>query len=122
MENGRVYRPETGTPQGGVISPLLANIVLHEVVDTWFEEQVKPRLRGRAHLVRFADDLVIVFAREDDARRVMDVLPKRMDKYGLRLHPEKTRLVRFERPPYRASPTREERPETFDFPLLGEVP
>ncbi len=115
MEDGRVYRPETGTPQGGVISPLLANIVLHEVVDTWFEEQVKPRLRGRAHLVRFADDLVIVFAREDDARRVMDVLPKRMGKYGLRLHPEKTRLVRFERPPYRASPTREERPETFDF-------
>ena len=115
MENGCVYHPDTGTPQGGVISPLLANIVLHEVVDVWFEEQVKPRLRGRAHLVRFADDLVMVFAREDDARRVMDVLPKRLGKYGLRPHPEKTRLVRFERPPYRSKPTREERPETFDF-------
>ena len=115
MEDGRVYRPETGTPQGGVISPLLANIVLHEVVDVWFEEQVKPRLRGRAHLVRFADDLVMVFAREDDARRVLEVLPKRLGKHGLRMHPEKTRLVRFERPPYRSSPKREERPETFDF-------
>lgn len=115
MEDGRVYRPETGTPQGGVISPLLANIVLHEVVDVWFEEVVKPRLYGRAHLVRFADDLVIVFAREDDARRVMDVLPRRLGKYGLEMHPEKTRLLRFERPPYRSSPKREERPETFDF-------
>jgi group II intron reverse transcriptase/maturase len=115
MEDGCVYHPETGTPQGGVISPLLANIVLHEVVDVWFEEQVKPRLRGRAHLVRFADDLVIVFAREDDARRVLDVLPKRLERYKLRMHPEKTRLVRFERPPYRSEPKRDERPETFDF-------
>jgi len=115
MEDGRVYRPETGTPQGGVISPLLANIVLHEVVDVWFEEQVRPRLRGRAHLVRFADDLVIAFDRKDDACRVMDVLPKRMGKYGLALHPEKTRLVRFMRPRYRSRPKRDERPETFDF-------
>src|SRR5690606_20107929 len=72
-EDGGVYHPETGTPQGGVISPLLANIVLHEAVDEWFAEQVQPRLRGRAHLVRFADDLVIAFAREDDARRVLEV-------------------------------------------------
>jgi RNA-directed DNA polymerase len=121
MAEGGVYHPETGTPQGGVISPLLANIVLHEVVDVWFEEQVVPRLRGEAHLVRFADDLVIVFAREDDARRVYDVLPKRMERYGLRLHPDKTRLVRFERPPFRSpgdpGPTRESgsRPGTFDF-------
>jgi len=115
MENGCVYHPETGTPQGGVISPLLANIVLHEVLDVWFEEQVKPRLRGRAHLVRFADDLVMLFAREDDARRVMDVLPKRLGRFGLGMHPGKTRLVRFERPPRRSNPKRGERPETFDF-------
>lgn len=117
MEAGCVYYPESGTPQGGVVSPILANIVLHEVVDVWFEEQVKPRLRGAAHLVRFADDLVIVFAREDDARRVYDVLPKRMAKYGLRLHPDKTRLVEFRRPPWRSKPTRGsgDRPGTFDF-------
>jgi retron-type reverse transcriptase len=98
MEQGCVHHPETGTPQGGVISPLLANIYLHEVLDVWFERDVRPRMRGRAVLVRYADDFVIAFEREDDARRVHDVLPKRMGKYGLRLHPEKTRLVRFERP------------------------
>jgi retron-type reverse transcriptase len=104
MEEGRVYRPEAGTPQGGVISPLLANIYLHEVLDEWFAREVKPRLRGRAHLVRYADDFVIAFEQEDDARRVMDVLPKRFGKYGLRLHPEKTRLVRFNRPSRSAPP------------------
>ncbi len=90
--------PDEGTPQGGVISPLLANVYLHEVLDKWFEADVKPRLRGRAFLVRYADDFVIALAREDDARRVLDVLPKRFGKYGLALHPEKTRLVKFTRP------------------------
>jgi group II intron reverse transcriptase/maturase len=99
MEEGIVYHPDTGTPQGGVISPLLANIYLHEVLDTWFEKQVKPRLRGCAFLIRFADDFVVLFEREDDARRVLDVLPQRFEKYGLRLHPEKTRLVEFRWPP-----------------------
>jgi len=119
MEEGRIYRPEAGTPQGGVVSPLLANVFLHEVLDTWFEEQVVPRMRGPAHLVRYADDFVMVFKTEEDARRVMDVLPKRFGRYGLRLHPEKTRLVRFPRPSRR--PTAQGggggRPETFD--LLG---
>jgi group II intron reverse transcriptase/maturase len=95
MEEGCVYHPETGVPQGGVISPLLSNIYLHEVLDRWFAEEVQPRLKGRAHLTRFADDYVAVFEREDDARRVQAVLPKRLAKYGLRLHPDKTRLVRF---------------------------
>jgi group II intron reverse transcriptase/maturase len=99
MEEGCVYYPDAGTPQGGVISPLLANIYLHEVLDKWFYEQVRPRLHGRAYLVRFADDFVMLFEREDDARRVLDVLPKRFGKYGLRLHPEKTRLVEFRPPP-----------------------
>ena len=98
MEEGRVHHPESGTPQGGVISPLLANIYLHEVLDTWFERDVRPRLRGHGFLVRYADDAVLVFKREDDARRVLDVLPKRFGRYGLRLHPTKTRLLRFERP------------------------
>jgi RNA-directed DNA polymerase len=100
MEDGQLSYPESGTPQGGVISPMLSNIYLHVVLDTWFENEVKPRLRGRAKLVRFADDFVIAFEREDDARRVYSVLPKRFEKYGLTLHPEKTRLVPFQRPPW----------------------
>lgn len=112
LEDGSVTHPEVGTPQGGVISPLLANVYLHEVLDTWFEDVVQPRMRGTAELIRFADDAVIVFASEDDARRVMAVLPKRLAKYGLRLHPEKTRLVAFGRP---RSRSREGRPGTFDF-------
>jgi group II intron reverse transcriptase/maturase len=98
LEAGEMTYPEQGTPQGGVISPLLANIYLHEVLDVWWEREVKPRLKGRAELVRYADDFVICFTSQEDARRVMEVLPKRMGKYGLTLHPEKTRLVEF-RPP-----------------------
>ncbi len=90
----------------------MANVYLHEVLDTWFEDVVQPRMRGAAHLVRFADDAVIVFAREDDARRVAAVLSKRLAKYGLRLHPEKTRLVPFGRP---RSGSPKGRPGTFDF-------
>ncbi len=97
-ENGTLTHPDEGTPQGGVISPLLANIYLHYVLDVWFEQEVKPRLAGRAFLIRFADDFVMVFQHEADARRVLEVLPKRFAKYGLTLHPEKTRLVCFVRP------------------------
>jgi hypothetical protein len=81
-----------------VISPLLANIYLHTVLDVWFEQEVRVRLRGRAHLIRYADDAVMLFEYEDDARRVMAVLPKRFEHYGLTLHPDKTRLVPFQRP------------------------
>jgi RNA-directed DNA polymerase len=111
LEEGRVYHPTGGTPQGGAISPLLANVYLHEVLDTWFAREVHPRLRGRNTLVRYADDFVVICEREDDARRVLEVLPKRFGRYGLRLHPDKTRLVRFERPSGRDG----KRPETFDF-------
>jgi len=98
MEAGELRHPEAGTPQGGVISPLLANIYLHEVLDLWFERDVRPHMGGRVKIVRYADDFVIVFEREADARRVMEVLPKRFGKYGLELHPDKTRLVEFRRP------------------------
>jgi RNA-directed DNA polymerase len=98
LEGLDLSHPETGTPQGGVISPLLANIYLHEALDEWFVHDVRPRLQGRSALVRYADDFVIVFERKDDAERVLDVLPKRFGKYGLTLHPDKTRLVRFSRP------------------------
>jgi group II intron reverse transcriptase/maturase len=90
--------PEAGTPQGGVISPLLANVYLHEVLDTWFERDVRPRMNGRAHLFRYADDAVMLFEKEEDAKRVLETLPKRFEKYGLTLHPDKTRLVKFRRP------------------------
>jgi group II intron reverse transcriptase/maturase len=115
LEEGRLWHPDAGTPQGGVISPLLANIYLHEVLDTWFERDVKPRLHGPAHLVRYADDFIICFERKDDAERVMAVLPKRFGKYGLTLHPEKTRLVPFERPSRNDEPPRTGRPGSFDF-------
>lgn len=98
MDQGELKYPSSGTPQGGVVSPMLANIYLHAVLDTWFEREVQPRLRGRATLVRFADDFVIAFQREDDARRVHSVLPKRLGKYGLEIHPDKTRLIPFKRP------------------------
>lgn len=98
LEGGVVRRSEAGTPQGGVISPLLANIYLHEVLDRWWVEDVLPRMRGQAFLIRYADDFVICFEHEDDARKVQAVLPKRFEQYSLRLHPEKTRLLRFERP------------------------
>ena len=117
MEDGSLSYPAAGSPQGGVISPLLANVFLHYVLDTWFRRDVQPRLRGRAHLIRYADDLVILFRHEDDARRVQEVLPKRFGKYGLTLHPEKTRLVPFCRPTYAAGTRvpRVDRPGTFDF-------
>lgn len=119
LEDGAVTHPEAGTPQGGVISPLLANVYLHAVLDEWFERDVRPRLHGRAQLIRYADDFVVVCEREDDARKVMAVLPKRLGKYGLNLHPEKTRLVRFSRPSRRPGQRRAKgdgtSPETFDF-------
>ncbi|BCX81991.1 RNA-directed DNA polymerase [Methylomarinovum caldicuralii] len=98
MESGQLHYPEQGTPQGGVISPLLANLYLHHVLDLWFEQTVKPRLQGSAFEVRFADDAVLVFEREEDARRVLAVPGKRLAKYGLRLHPDKTRLLDFRKP------------------------
>lgn len=119
MEDGALRQPETGAPQGGVISPLLANIFLHTVFDVWFHEEVLPRLRGRALLVRYADDAVMLFEYEEDARRVMDVLPKRFEKYGLTLHPDKTRMVPFKRPdrmPVRRNDDDDpDGPGSFDF-------
>ena len=120
LEDGTLSYPEAGSPQGGVISPELANVYLHYVLDDWFAREVQPRLRGRAFLIRYADDFVIGFTSEEDARRVMAVLPKRFGKYGLTLHPEKTRLVAFRRPlqrPACAGTSHAERPGTFD--LLG---
>lgn len=117
LEDGSVSYPDAGTPQGGVISPLLANIFLHEVLDVWFDREVKPRLAKKAALFRYADDAVFLFANDKDAQRVMEVLPKRLGKYGLELHPDKTRMVDFRRPDRFAPTGAGEGPGTFD--LLG---
>jgi group II intron reverse transcriptase/maturase len=120
LEDGCVSYPEAGTPQGGVVSPLLSNVFLHYVLDLWFEQDVKPRLRQRAFLVRYADDFVIGFRDQRDAQRVLEVLPKRFGKYGLSIHPTKTRLVPF-CPPFSTAKDQNGsgagRPGTFD--LLG---
>ena len=89
MEDGNISYPEAGSPQGGVISPLLANVFLHYVLDVWFRQEVQPRMKGKSHLIRYADNFVILFTREDDARRVMEVLPKRFEKYRTDASPGK---------------------------------
>jgi len=118
MKEGLVERPASGTPQGGVISPILANIYLHEVLDSWFERRVKPRLVGRAFMVRYADDAVLVFSDRTEAERVLTAFEDRCLSYGLRLHPEKTRVGPFRRPPRPPGggvPGPGQRPGAFDF-------
>jgi RNA-directed DNA polymerase len=107
-----IESPETGTAQGSTLSPLLANVYLHHVLDLWFEREVKPRMRGKAILLRYCDDFVIGFERQDDAQQVMGALGKRLTRFGLELHPDKTRLVKFR------WPSRDQTgkgPGTFDF-------
>jgi group II intron reverse transcriptase/maturase len=113
MEEGNLTYAEKGSPQGGVLSPLLANIFLHYVLDEWYEQEVKPRLKGRSFLLRFADDFIIGCEIESDARRIMEVLPRRFGRYGLTIHPEKTKLVKFGRPPKKEQSGPKN--ETFDF-------
>ncbi len=103
MEGTQLTRPTSGAPQGCVISPILANVYLHHVLDEWFHRDVLPRLKGKAFMVRYADDAVLSFANREDAERVLEVLPKRFERFSLRLHPEKTMLISFCRPPYNAT-------------------
>lgn len=98
MEEGGLTHPETGVPQGGVLSPVLANIFLHHVLDEWCEREVRPRMKGRCFLIRCADDLVIGCELETDARRIMAVRPQRCARLGLRMHPTKTALIAFRKP------------------------
>jgi hypothetical protein len=104
-----------------VISPCLSNVYLHYVLDEWFETEVRPRLRGRCILVRYADDLVMAFESFDDAKRVLAVLGKRLERYGLTLHPDKTRFIDFRD----RRPERTGHPDTdgtsFDFLGLTHV-
>jgi RNA-directed DNA polymerase len=113
MEDGEWHHPETGVVQGGVISPVLANIFLHHVLDDWFEREVRPRMKGRCFLLRFADDFVIGCELETDARRIMTVLPKRFARFGLTIHPTKTALIAFRKPNARQASANGN--GTFDF-------
>jgi group II intron reverse transcriptase/maturase len=101
LEDGEITYSETGSPQGGVISPLLANIYLHYVLDEWYAKEVQPLMRGNSRLIRYADDFVIIFQEKYDAERVKEVIPKRFGKYGLTVHPEKTKLIDFRSPNHR---------------------
>jgi RNA-directed DNA polymerase len=112
--DGEEYsEPNEGTVQGSTLSPLLGNVYLHHVLDVWFEQEVRPRLRGEGHLVRYADDAVFCFEREDDARRVWEALAKRFERYGLKLHPDKTRLLPHRNPDRPGTGGGD--PATFDF-------
>jgi group II intron reverse transcriptase/maturase len=110
MEAGKLNRAESGTPQGGVISPLLANIFLHHVLDEWFVKEVKPRMKGKCFIIRWADDFIIGFELESEAQKVMEVLPKRFEKFGLILNTEKTKLI-----PFMKVKKGGMKPDTFDF-------
>jgi hypothetical protein len=106
-----------GSPQGGVVSPCLSNVFLHHVLDEWFATEVAPRLKGASTLVRFADDAVMAFANLDDAKRVLAVLGKRLGRFGLTLHPDKTRLVDFR--PQQTESTRHPQTDGTTFDFLG---
>jgi RNA-directed DNA polymerase len=118
LEDGLLHFAAAGTPQGGVISPILSNIFLHHVLDKWFEEEVRARLSGEATLVRFADDFVMTFETHHDAQRVLqrvlEVLGKRLGRHGLTLHPDKTRFIDF-RPQRRGGTHAGCKDPPFDF-------
>jgi RNA-directed DNA polymerase len=112
----RFHETEEGVPQGSCLSPLLANVYLHYVLDQWFEDQVRPRLEGEAHIVRYADDFICTFELEQDAKRFQEVLPKRLGRYSLELAKDKTKLIRFGRFAARDHQRAgEDAPSTFDF-------
>jgi len=115
LEDGLLHRTTEGSPQGGVISPLLANIFLHHVLDEWFADEVRARLAGASTLVRYADDFVMAFAELRDAERVLAVLGKRLERYGLTLHPDKTRFVDFRSSRPEGGKHPDTRGTTFDF-------
>jgi RNA-directed DNA polymerase len=114
LENGLLQYADEGTPQGGVVSPMLSNIFLHYALDEWFESEVRPRLAGSCTLVRYADDFVMTFKTHRDAKRVLEVLGKRLERYGLALHPDKTRFIDF-RPEQRGGMHPDCKAPPFDF-------
>lgn len=115
IEDRKLFLTDNGTYQGAVISPVLANVYLHEVLDLWVENEVKPRLKGRMKIYRFADDFIATFTFKEDAERFLQVLPKRFEKFGLKLHPDKTRLIKFGRYAWANYKRTGNKPATFNF-------
>jgi len=117
LENGKWTASEQGTPQGSSVSPLLANIYLHYVLDLWAHAWRRRRAGGDVIIVRWADDFVVGFQYEDDGRRFLEELRERFQRFALELHPEKTRLIRFGRFARRDSRRFDgkRKPETFNF-------
>lgn len=115
LDGEEFTKPDDGTAQGSIISPLLGNVYLHHVLDLWFEREVQPRLRGHARLIRYADDFVIGFTRKEDAESVLVELRERMAAFGLTLHPDKTRIIPFARPSRTGTGTGASAPGAFDF-------
>jgi RNA-directed DNA polymerase len=113
LDGEEFSKPDLGTAQGSVLSPLLGNVYLHHVLDRWFTREVQPRLKGKACLIRYADDFLLGFELREDAERMWAVLGKRLERYGLSLHPDKTRLLDFRRPP--ADQQGGKGPNTLDF-------
>ena len=122
IDQGRLLQTEDGVGQGQVVSPFLANVYLHHVLDKWFEDEVKPRLRRKAFLVRYVDDAVICFQNAEDAQKVLKVLDKRFSNYGLTLHPEKTRLVEYGWTALEKAKRMGKGPDTFDFLGFTHLP
>lgn len=108
IDGNSLHRNTVGTPQGNIISPLLSNVYLHYVLDEWIDKMVRPLLKGEIFIIRYADDFIIGFENEEDAQKVSRTLPKRMQKYGLTIHPEKSQLISF-------VPERNKKIPTFDF-------
>jgi len=117
LEKGVLHHAQEGSPQGGVVSPLLANIYLHYVLDEWWAKEVWPRLWGNGSLVRYADDCVMAFETLEDAKRVLEVLGKRLERFGLKLHPKKTRLIDFR--PQRPDGGHDPETDGSNFDFLG---
>jgi RNA-directed DNA polymerase len=115
VEAEELMETEEGTPQGGNLSPMLSNIFLHEVLDAWFEKEIKPRLRGECHLARYADDFVCMVQYVEDAQFMVEVLRKRFAQYGLELHPDKTRVMSFGRYEQENAQRQDRKPNAFDF-------
>ena len=113
LDGETLLQPDTGSPQGAVISPLLGNLFLHQVLDEWYVAMVKPRLKGRSFLIRYGDDFVLGCELEADARRIMTALPKRFARFGLTIHPQKMALIAFSQPSARGEGTQGK--STFEF-------
>lgn len=115
QEGGKLMATEAGVPQGGNLSPVLSNIFLHYALDEWFVKEIKPRLKGESHLVRYADDFICMVEKEEDAQAILNALQERLTQHGLELHPDKTRLLRFGRKESEKARRQNRKASTFDF-------